>query len=239
MNLDWPTSTLNAIRRLCGKRQSPLFSRRDLIKEELNRIVVETGSEGATPEQTLSRILQDLRDADKVEFLGGGEYRLKQWLSERALPNGQPPKNIPPRNEIAPPLEQPAISNLSLRAVDLAEPVFPDRSEVTVNRIIRDTLIVRELKKLYDYRCQFCNTTIVLLNGLGRYCEAHHIRPLGRPHAGSDSKDNIIVVCPNHHAMLDYGVIPIEIEKLILNLHALDPHNVSYHNETVVGARML
>jgi len=47
-----------------------------MIEEELDRIVRETGSRGATPEMTLSRELQELRDRGDIEFLGSGHYRL-------------------------------------------------------------------------------------------------------------------------------------------------------------------
>ena len=47
-----------------------------MIEEELDRIVRETGSRGASPEMTLSRELQQLRDRGEIEFLTPGHYRL-------------------------------------------------------------------------------------------------------------------------------------------------------------------
>ena len=44
------------------------------------------------------------------------------------------------------------------------------------------------------------------LEGLsGPYAEAAHIRPLGAPHHGPDTPDNILCLCPNHHVLLDHG----------------------------------
>lgn len=37
------------------------------------------------------------------------------------------------------------------------------------------------------------------------YVEVNHIRQL--KHEGDDTKDNMIVVCPNHHKMMDYGIL--------------------------------
>lgn len=55
----------------------PVFTRQELIDAELNRIVSETSSEGATPHMTLSRELQQLRDAGVFEFVDDrGTYRL-------------------------------------------------------------------------------------------------------------------------------------------------------------------
>ncbi|WP_240504421.1 HNH endonuclease [Tsuneonella mangrovi] len=53
-----------------------MFTRQQMIDEELGRIVNETGSRGATPDMTLSRELQQLRDKGGIEFLGAGNYRL-------------------------------------------------------------------------------------------------------------------------------------------------------------------
>ena len=35
----------------------------------MDRIIADTRSNGATPEQTLSRVLQELRDAKEIEFI--------------------------------------------------------------------------------------------------------------------------------------------------------------------------
>jgi hypothetical protein len=49
---------------------------------------------------------------------------------------------------------------------------------------------------------------------------AHHIQPLGRPHCGPDCIENLIVVCPNHHAMCDYGAIKLALT----DLHVIAGH---------------
>lgn len=48
-----------------------------MVDAALNRIVSDTESEGETPHQTLSRELQQLRDAGVLEFVDDrGTYRL-------------------------------------------------------------------------------------------------------------------------------------------------------------------
>ena len=42
--------------------------------------------------------------------------------------------------------------------------------------------------------------------------EAHPIKPLG--HDRPNNKANLICACPNHHAMLDYFVMPLDKAKL-------------------------
>jgi putative restriction endonuclease len=81
------------------------------------------------------------------------------------------------------------------------------RVRTTTQRIVRDTVIGRRIKELYQYRCQICRTTIV--GPSGPYAEAAHIRPLGEPHRGPDSADNLLCLCPNHHVMFDMGAFSI------------------------------
>lgn len=87
--------------------------------------------------------------------------------------------------------------------------VVPRRKRVIVTRIMRDTSLSRFLKSLYNQHCQICGITFKLPNG-GNYAESHHIRPVGKKHQGIDHQSNMLVLCPNHHAMFDYGVIAIQ-----------------------------
>ena len=75
---DWSEAVEIAIRRLAARGGSAEFTRKQLIEEELGRIVRETGSRGATPEMTLSRELQQLRDSGQIEFRAPGHYRLRE-----------------------------------------------------------------------------------------------------------------------------------------------------------------
>lgn len=116
-------------------------------------------------------------------------------------------------------------------AADFAEPA--ERQEIVAYRILRDTALARQVKQLHNYECQLCGHTIVLTNG-SRYAEAHHIRPLGEPHNGPDVIENIICLCPNHHAELDYGARPLELD----DIHSVQGHPISstylqYHNEII------
>ena len=73
---DWSEAVEIAVRRLAARHGSAEFTRQQMIEEELGRIVRETGSRGATPEMTLSRELQQLRDRGEIEFVTPGHYRL-------------------------------------------------------------------------------------------------------------------------------------------------------------------
>jgi len=90
---------------------------------------------------------------------------------------------------------------------------IPGRYQTLVNRHHRDRNMVKMLKEVYADRCQLCGDRRARPDGTG-YSEIHHIRPLGDPHEGSDVKSNMIVVCPNHHADVDNGVLTINPETL-------------------------
>lgn len=95
-----------------------------------------------------------------------------------------------------------ALSCSTVEALDVDTP--PRRIKAVVSRIIRDTPTARRLKQLYSFRCQVCGQQIELEAGR-YYIEVHHLRPLGGNHRGSDHETNMMVLCPNHHAMFDYG----------------------------------
>lgn len=81
------------------------------------------------------------------------------------------------------------------------------RKEQTLLRIVRDSTIAADIKKMYGFKCQVCEFTIK--TDSGNYAEGAHIKPLGIPHNGNDRKDNILCVCPNHHVMFDKGLFSI------------------------------
>lgn len=127
-------------------------------------------------------------------------------------------------------------------AIDsLNELKSPRRRTLLTQRVIRDSGIGKSLKQLYQYKCQICGQTIELPNG-ERYAEVHHLRPVGAPHNGKDGAPNLIVVCPQHHAMFDLGAIAInpasltiehwaaqKQEKMKLLKHELSPASLNYH----------
>lgn len=93
-------------------------------------------------------------------------------------------------------------------AVGEAEsPYGTGRAATSLLRLVRDTAMARELKAHYDYRCQVCGMR--LTTPAGPYAEAAHIRPLGRPHNGPDTFDNLLCLCPNHHVLFDHGAFSL------------------------------
>ena len=73
----WTEAVEEAVRRHVGRTGRYVFTRQELIEAELPTMIAETGSEGVTPERTLSRELQEMRDRGLLEFVDDrGTYRL-------------------------------------------------------------------------------------------------------------------------------------------------------------------
>jgi hypothetical protein len=123
---------------------------------------------------------------------------------------------------------------------DDSEP--PTRVATSVLRIIRDTAIARSLKRLYDWKCQVCGQRICC-DVDSFYAEGHHLRPLGK-HDGLDEPGNMLVLCPNHHAMFEFGLprflspTSIQIGRQRLRLtskHEVASENIEYYMKSIRG----
>ena len=106
------------------------------------------------------------------------------------------------------------VAPVTLQASDLGD-VPPERADVTTYRVLRDSALARRVKMLHQHECQICGETIELPDGT-RYAEAHHVKPLGKPHSGPDVLGNIICLCPNHHAECDLGACTLSLNSLRL-----------------------
>lgn len=75
----------------------------------------------------------------------------------------------------------------------------------------RNKRFVQELQTLYEGKCQIC-----LWNPLSKYgdyiCHGHHIHWLSR--GGADRKNNLVIICPNHHAAIHRCDAPLDYKDL-------------------------
>ncbi|MET4619855.1 putative restriction endonuclease [Arthrobacter sp. 2762] len=101
-------------------------------------------------------------------------------------------------------------------ALTRGEDVTPPRRSAHVNRIIRNYDVAASVKLLYDNTCQICRTRLV--TAAGPYSEGAHIRPLGIPHNGPDTLDNILCLCPNCHVLFDGHALTVRADGTVLNL---------------------
>ena len=137
-------------------------------------------------------------------------------------------------------LDQESNQQSGIEGIDV--PSEAPRRETSVLRIVRNTKQARRIKELYDYRCQMCG---IRLEGLaGPYAEGVHIRPLGAPHHGPDTPDNILCLCPNHHVLLDHGGVGIREDLSLIGVrgrltvrprHHLSQDHLRYRREHYKG----
>jgi hypothetical protein len=176
-------------------------------------LLSEKSSEGGRPlpERELSKVLKRFNETGS---LSTGDYKELTVNASYILPilkqiRQEEEKDYTPR-----------------RARDLDEPEQPDRVRREVLRIVRDSTHSRTVKEENDYECQICGETLRLANG-DLYAEAHHVHPLGE--CGEDTPANIMCVCPNHHALLDYGAIPLDSEEI----EGVGRKYIEYHNRHI------
>ncbi len=114
----------------------------------------------------------------------------------------------------------------------------PSRIDVISSRIIRNTAVGNEVKRIYNYCCQVCG--IRLVTPSGPYAECCHIKPLGRPHNGPDIIENVLCLCPNHHVMFDTHTLHISDDftvidtgkKIIIDSnHNINIEYLAYHRD--------
>jgi putative restriction endonuclease len=113
----------------------------------------------------------------------------------------------------------------------------PGRVESYTTRIVRDTRAAQAVKDMHRHVCQTCSACIERPGGA--YAEGVYIRPLGRPHNGPDTADNILCLCPNCHVMFDGWAFAIEEDGTLtgalqgclneIDEHAVNREHLAYH----------
>lgn len=136
----WIQATRDAIRRVTLRKSNQIFTRKELLAE-LPTIVMETKSYGATPGQTLSRVMQSLRDNGEVRFLEGRPPTYE--LITRESVEGTPLSAV----GLAPSTERFTWRDATIRALRRYVEKNPQREQITLaelasqelSRIIQET----------------------------------------------------------------------------------------------------
>ena len=90
--------------------------------------------------------------------------------------------------------------------------VAPEIVNRKVTKVKRNQSLVKMMKERYGNECQVCGFTFEKKNG-GYYSEVAHIRPIHLAKKGLDTPSNMVVLCPNHHKMLDLGKLQVVSRK--------------------------
>ncbi|MFC7233406.1 HNH endonuclease [Saliphagus sp. GCM10025308] len=174
-----------------------------------------------------------LRGFDVVATASGGPFRHREydpayfeeiWSDEldttRRLPESNHEHDI---DEYREPSGEVAVEFLEYPdSIVLTSDDYEDelgRFGSVADRTERDEGLVSGLKQMYKDRCQVCGTRRAKPDGTG-YSEVHHLRPLFED--GADTLENMLVLCPNHHADLDNGAVRIEPDTKTVR-HPYDP----------------
>lgn len=190
--MTWREAVLRALRRLAEETGSPLITRRVLIQKELRRIVRDTGSRGKTPEQTLSRVLQELRDDGTVLFHDGqGTYLLvEDALDIEAVPIEELPDEV---------LDQAFTHNkLRMGRVEVAS----TRAEQRL-RLGQERLRVLTLEN-YGHRCGLCDVAE------DRLLVASHIARWADNPEGRGDLRNLLCLCRFHDPLFEEGYFTLD-----------------------------
>lgn len=103
-------------------------------------------------------------------------------------------------------------SNLEKNLLEDLQMLDNKYKEITKSVIIRYQKIVEHIKQTRGRKCQICQYSFIMDNG-NEYCEAHHIQYLSKN--GSQSSDNVILLCPNHHRMFHYAHDAVFVDDLV------------------------
>lgn len=165
-----------------------------------------------------------------VEGIGNGIWGLRELL-ETPMRSTE----IPPDSTTSELIES-SENDQTVRVRASGNP-SPSRVLIETYRVLRDTELARQIKLLHRSCCQVCGHTIEIPGGK-RYAEAHHVIPLGGVHRGPDTASNILILCPNHHAEMDMGLMKLD-QKALRHVkgHTLSEKSIHYHNQRIFRKR--
>ncbi|MDW7755482.1 MAG: HNH endonuclease signature motif containing protein [Brevefilum sp.] len=182
----WREAVINGIRRLTINKNSYLFSRQEIINTQLTQIIEEVQSIGETPSQTLSRVLQELRDENLIEFVDNtgnyvflvdniniGQEDLPETAIDVAIKTGR----------------------LQFNDISTDERLIEARQRVGQDRLRFWTLIN------YQSQCALCDISDQ------RLLVASHIARWADYPKGRGDLSNIICLCRWHDPLIEYGLI--------------------------------
>jgi hypothetical protein len=195
-------SVILAIEDLTSRRNSLIFSRRELITQEINNITFRVSSVGKTPEQTLSRELQNLRESGHLYFLSRGEYYFVNNKIEIAQ---LPSENNPDFNNIVEYCVK--FNKLSFGNLD-ADQNF----QIAKVRKGQDQ-IRKECINDYQKKCAFCNIED------DKLLIASHISRWADDIQGRGDLRNVICMCSFHDTLFEKGYFTVDTNFNVIKLY--------------------
>jgi len=203
-NSAWREATKQAIKKVVERHNDPEFTRQILIDEEMDYIKNFTETEGKTPEQTLSRTLQELwKEDDFISHEERGIYKLLELDDVN--------------------LQTVDVTEEDVREEDLDELIrnnklmFPQKVDTRETKSQQKIRIgqqkLRELTlKNYNHECAFCE---IQENDL---LVAGHIVRWADDKRNRGSLENVIAMCEFHDPLFENGYFTLT-KNLEIELH--------------------
>lgn len=194
-SVTWTTAVLEALQRYSARHHTRIITRQNLIREEMKTIEQTVATRGKTPEQTLSRILQELRTAGLIEFSDdNGTYYLIDT-----------PLDIDHEDLPEPVLDQAILHNrLAISEVPTADVSVIGRRRKGQARVRTLTL------KNYQYACAMCD-----IRHLHLLVASHIVRWADDAQARGNLA-NVLCLCSIHDALFDRGFVALSDNYAIL-----------------------
>ena len=156
--------------------------------------------------------LDDLQLISNISMFVNAVYRFK---------NGPTPLDIQEKEQQDVRRYAEEKSRSEIKKILQGNPRAARRGEFVVRRFERDNRMTALIKEYRGRKCQICNVNIREKNG-GRFVEAAHIKP--KKDGGDETLENILVLCPNHHAEFDKGdkeIIDWTKDRIIFRLNEI------------------
>lgn len=211
----WQQAVLAALHRFSDRHQTKLIRRSQLISEELANIVANVASRGATPRQTLSRVLQEFRRIDILHHVDRGiDLLLDTPISAEAEDYSDTALDV------------------AIRLGELLIDNVPTGDAQVLARRRRGQTRLRALTlSNYANRCGLCDVRSREL------LIASHIVRWGDDSAARGRLTNVLCLCRMHDSLFEFGYVSVRDDLTVLKRTAVTSTVIRYLQDTTSRLR--
>ena len=196
MTLIWRDAVINGIIRLTETINSKVFTRQELIDQQLPLIIREAGSAGETPSQTLSRVLQELRDDNLIDFIQGQRGTYYSLINNLDIEFEDLPNEV---------IDKAIKENkLNFNNLSTGEITFETRQRIGQQRLRYLTL------NNYHSQCALCDIDDE------KFLISAHLARWADNFEGRGDLSNVVCLCRFHDPLVEYGYISLTDDLKIL-----------------------
>jgi DNA-binding transcriptional regulator YhcF (GntR family) len=202
----WKTAVFEALQRYVIRNNTVQIARSLLIEQELGTIVAVTQSAGKTPEQTISRVLQELRDEGVLFFSesAGGSYVFNSQKIEASKEDF--PSDV-------------LINAIKQDNLDFTDVVVSD--EIAQTRIRRGVKALRQAT-LQNYGdccalCDIASSDLLVTSHVARW--ADNVQARG-------NLSNTICLCQLHDALFEKGYFGLTDDFQVIRRPNIDSQSI-------------